>query len=91
MVYFVYILYSSKDQGLYVGCTRNLEQRLRIHNRGGVPSTKSRRPLKLIYTELFSSKVQAFQRERFLKSLWSAKLKRKILKNYLDKVNHTLS
>jgi putative endonuclease len=86
MPYFVYILFSCKDKKLYVGCTANVETRLTKHNSGSVPATKYRRPLKLVLTEKFDDKGQAFQRERFLKSLWSAREKKKILSEYLNKV-----
>ncbi|MBI2086961.1 MAG: GIY-YIG nuclease family protein [Candidatus Zambryskibacteria bacterium] len=82
MSYFVYILLSLKDKKLYVGCTTNLEKRLIRHNNGAVFATKSRRPLELIYSEKFESKTEAFNRERFLKSLWGARFKKKVLDKY---------
>ena len=82
-MYIVYILYSLKDYKLYVGCTSNLEQRLKRHNFGYVYSTANRRPLVLIYHERFINKAEAFNRERFLKSLWSVRLKKKLLREYL--------
>ncbi len=82
MPYFVYILLSSKDHKLYVGCTTNLEKRLVRHNNGAVQATKSRRPLSLIHSEKFEDKTEAFNRERFLKSLWGAREKKKILDKY---------
>ncbi len=88
MTYFVYILYSKKDGNLYVGCTSNLEARIKEHNSGKVTATKNRIPLVKIYSEKFEGKSEAFNRERFLKSLWSGRLKRKILKEYLDKISH---
>ena len=88
MIYFVYILYSCKDHKLYVGCTSNLENRLKEHNSRKVTATKNRVPLLIIYSEKFSNKADAFNRERFLKSLWSARLKKKILKEYLNKIDH---
>lgn len=84
MSYTVYILYSEKDERLYVGCTHDLEQRLIRHHSGRVRSTKHRRPLRLIHSESFPDKAIAFNRERFLKSLWGAREKRKILRRYLD-------
>lgn len=84
MSYFVYILYSLKDKRLYVGCTSNIDKRFQRHQRGEVDATKSRLPLELIYTERIESKAGAFNRERFLKSLWSAREKRKILKEYIQ-------
>lgn len=83
MKWFVYILFSEKDHRLYVGCTNDLEERLRRHNNGFVRATKFRRPLVLIHDEEFEDKGAAFQKERFLKSLWGARTKKKILQNYL--------
>lgn len=84
-MYFVYILYSEKDHGLYIGCTNDLEKRLARHNGGQVEATQYRQPLVCIHTESFISKSEAFNRERFLKTLWSARFKKKIKEQYLDK------
>ncbi|MEK7154392.1 MAG: GIY-YIG nuclease family protein [Patescibacteria group bacterium] len=83
MVYWVYILRSIKDKKLYVGCTNNLDSRLKRHSAGFVDATKHRRPLTLIHSEIFQDRIMAFNRERFLKSLWGAREKKKILKNFL--------
>ena len=82
MSYFVYILLSKKDNNLYVGCSHDVSERIIEHNSGKVLATKNRRPLVVIYTEEFKDKGKAFNRERYLKSLWSARFKRKILKEY---------
>lgn len=82
-MYFVYILYSERDKELYVGCTSNVEERIKRHTAGEVLATKSRRPLQCIYTESYISKAEAFDRERFLKTLWSARFKSKIKSEYL--------
>ena len=66
--YFVYVLFSLKDKKLYIGYTTNLELRLIEHNSGRATSTKNRRPLELIYYEVFINKVDAKSREVFLKS-----------------------
>ena len=86
--YFVYILLGLKDKRLYVGCTSNLENRLARHNSGGVPATRLRRPLVLLRSEEFKDKSEAYSRERFLKSLWSARFKNKLKQEYLNKVGH---
>lgn len=83
MTYTVYVLYSTKDKKLYVGCTSDIEKRVERHYKGLVPATKHRRPIVLIHTEAFREKEKAFVRERFLKSLWGAKEKRTLLKKYL--------
>lgn len=85
MFYCTYILYSLKDKRLYVGCTKDLEKRIQRHIAGYVLATKHRKPLVLIYKKQYSDKSEAFQRERFLKSLWGAREKKQILKKYLDR------
>ena len=49
--FYVYVLFSEKDNKRYTGYTTNLAQRLKSHNEGDVSSTKHRRPLHLIYFE----------------------------------------
>lgn len=83
-MYVVYILYSEKDGGLYVGCTSDIEKRLQRHSQGEVPATKNRRALVCIHTEEYISKSEAFNRERFLKTLWSARFKNKVKEKYLQ-------
>jgi len=83
--YSVYILLSKKDEKLYVGCTSNLKARIERHNSGYVPATKHRRPLLVVHTENFKDRSDAFNRERFLKSLYGAREKKNILKRYLAK------
>jgi len=84
MSYTVYILYSDKDKKLYVGCTSDITDRKKRHDTGQVEATKNRRPLHLIHTELFEDKTKAFNRERFLKSLWGSREKEKIKKKFLN-------
>ncbi|MFH1012839.1 MAG: GIY-YIG nuclease family protein [Candidatus Peregrinibacteria bacterium] len=68
-MYCVYILKSEKDDRLYIGQTKNLEDRLKRHNQGRVESTRKRRPLKLVYKETFENRAEAMRREVYLKSL----------------------
>jgi putative endonuclease len=84
MPYTVYLLYSKKDRKLYVGCTSNLEARIERHKKGYILATKYRRPLVLIHSEIFEDKATAFNRERFFKSLWGAREKKRLLKKYLE-------
>jgi putative endonuclease len=83
-MYTIYILLSLKDKNLYVGCTTGIEKRLSRHNSGAVTSTKERRPLVLLYAKVYPSKEEAFQRERFLKTLWSSRFKSKLKKQYFE-------
>lgn len=84
MPYAVYILYSYKDGNLYTGCTSDIDKRLKRHKNGHVQATAHRRPLTLIHTESFESKADAFERERFLKSLWGARKKQEIKDQFLN-------
>ncbi len=65
---FTYVLRSDVDGEWYTGSTRDLRARLRQHAQGRVRSTASRRSLRLIYYEACVSSVDAFRRERFLKT-----------------------
>ena len=58
---------SQKDGKLYIGFTPDLKRRIERHNRGFVLSTKNRRPLKLVYYEVYISLTDAKKRERFIK------------------------
>jgi len=66
---YVYILESLKDNKHYIGCSRNIVQRLHYHNSGRVKSTKHRVPLKLIYKEKLPDYQSARKRERELKKM----------------------
>ncbi len=68
MNFTVYILYSSISQKHYNGFTSNFEQRLLSHNYLGNDWTKNHRPWELIYRKLFSSKSDAMNYEKWLKT-----------------------
>ena len=81
----MYFLYSKKKKNIYVGCTKNLKIRLKEHQDGLVESTKSRRPFVLIYREKYNNLSTARRREKYLKSLYGYRERRRILKEYLEK------
>ena len=66
VMWFVYLIRCA-DNSIYVGCTSNLEERLRRHTSGGVPSTKDRIPINLITYIVFTDKYKAFKFEKYLK------------------------
>jgi putative endonuclease len=66
--FYIYILYSYKDHGLYIGYTTDLKKRLITHTSGKVFSTRDRRPLKLIHYEYFVNEKDAKAREEYLES-----------------------
>ncbi len=58
------------DGTLYCGWTNCLEARVKAHNDGkGAKYTKSRRPVKLVYYEVFETKGEAMSREASIKNL----------------------
>lgn len=78
-MYSVYVLKSLKDGRTYVGCSKDLENRIKEHNSGEVKSTKSRIPFVLWYKEDFENKYEAFAREQHFKTAWGRRQLRKIL------------
>jgi putative endonuclease len=83
-MYYVYVLQSEKDQGLYIGFTADLPKRLSSHNAGESRPTISRRPFKLIYYEAYLIEDDALGRERFLKSGSGRSFLGKQLHKYFD-------
>lgn len=70
---YVYLLKSNKDGSKYIGCTGDLKNRLVENNSGKVASTRSKKPLKLVYYEAFLNKYDAFYREMELKHNFAKK------------------
>ena len=72
--YFVYILLCS-DNSYYTGVTNNLERRIYEHENGLDPSsyTFKRRPLKLVFHEMFYDINQAIAFEKQIKGWRRAK------------------
>lgn len=83
MWYYIYVLLSLKDNKFYTGYTKNLKSRFEQHSNGFVKSTRDRRPLKLVYSEVCCSKKDATQREKYLKTYHGKQFLRKRLKSYL--------
>ncbi len=69
MSFYVYILQCT-DGSFYTGYTNNLEERTRQHHNGkGAKYTKSHKPQKIAYVELFGTRSAAMKRERAIKKL----------------------
>lgn len=86
--FYVYILFSLKDNKLYIGFTSDLKKRFIEHKQGEVVATKNRRPLLLIYYEYFTDMEDAKSRERFLKSGFGRNQLKKELQNTLGKLDY---
>ena len=80
-MFHIYIL-ECADRSLYVGCTNNLERRVKQHNdsKSGAHYTKIRRPVKLLYSESFLTLREARHREREVKG-WRREKKLNLIKN----------
>lgn len=66
--HFVYIVRCS-DNSLYTGYTNNIEARINKHNAGkGAKYTKIRRPVVLVYQEMYETKSEALRREYEIKT-----------------------
>lgn len=66
---YTYIL-QCKDGSLYTGWTNNLKKRIEDHNAGkGARYTKARRPVRVVYYEIFKTKEEAMKREYTIKKL----------------------
>ncbi|MDD2807482.1 MAG: GIY-YIG nuclease family protein [Patescibacteria group bacterium] len=81
MNYFVYII-KNQQGAIYIGQTKNIFVRLKVHNSNEVFSTKNQGPWKLIYFEEFTSRSDAMAREKQLKSFKGGNA----LKKLIDKV-----
>lgn len=85
--YYVYILRSEKDGKNYSGYTKNLKLRFEQHQNGEVPSTKYRRPLKLIYFEACLIQEDALKREKYFKTHYGKMYLKKRLANWQKSSN----
>jgi putative endonuclease len=67
-MYYVYVLQSESDTGLYIGYSSDLRRRLAQHRAGESFATAFRGPWRLIYYEAYLEEADTRGREEFLKS-----------------------
>ena len=67
-MFYVYVLQSESDDGLYIGFSKDLRQRLKQHQQGKSFATSYRGPWRLIYYEAYLDEEDALGRERYLKN-----------------------
>ena len=73
MTVFVYII-ECADRTLYTGWTTNLQRRIDAHNAGkGAKYTRSRTPVRLVYSETLPDRAAALRRELAIKRMGRAK------------------
>lgn len=67
IMFYVYIIQSSKTKKFYVGATSDLGNRLAAHNAGSTRSTKNGRPWTLVHSEELETKKEVLSRESQIK------------------------
>jgi len=71
--FYVYILQSLKDFSFYVGQCDDLDRRMSKHFDGMSKYTSGKRPLRLVYFEVYESRTAALKREKEIKNKKSKK------------------
>ena len=83
--YFVYILKCS-DGSYYTGVTSDLEKRINQHNSGLIKGyTSSRLPVRLVYSNRFTSIEDAIRAEKQIKG-WSRAKKQALINREFDRL-----
>ncbi len=79
-MYYVYIV-ECADKTLYTGVTTELERRVEEHNssKKGAKYTRIRRPVKLVYSEIYPDRSSASKREYVIKKKMSRTQKLKLM------------
>ncbi|HLE48608.1 MAG TPA: GIY-YIG nuclease family protein [Patescibacteria group bacterium] len=78
-----------RDNTFYTGLTTNLNRRVQQHTLGVFLNyTKSRRPIKLVYFEIFNDKHVAALREKQIKN-YSQKKKGLLISMFTSKIQST--
>jgi len=84
LFYYTYILQSKKNNSLYIGYTSDLRKRIKEHNSGENLATKPFIPYRLIFYEAFPDRIDAKNREIYLKSGYGRKTIQTLLKKFLE-------
>jgi putative endonuclease len=87
MSFWTYMLHCNGGS-YYVGHTDNLERRTAQHETGQIPGfAKDHMPVKLVWSEIFSSREQALAMERRIKG-WSRAKKMALIRSDWDEISH---
>ncbi|KKQ37553.1 MAG: excinuclease ABC subunit C [Candidatus Levybacteria bacterium RIFCSPLOWO2_12_FULL_37_14] len=85
-MFYVYVLKGRSRSYFYTGCTNDLKKRFAEHNGKMVRSTIPYVPFDIIYYEACLNGVDAYRREKYLKTRLGKSYLRKRLKNWEDKL-----
>jgi len=78
-MFYLYILYSASRDKYYVGSTSNLAERLKAHNSNHRGFTGRTGDWEIVYTENYSTREEAYARERAVKKWKSRRLIEKLI------------
>jgi putative endonuclease len=84
---YLYVLQSKKNGELYTGCTKDIKNRLILHNAKKVTSTKKSAPFALIYYEAYINSKDAYNREKYMKTQYGRNYIKKVLSNFFISKN----
>lgn len=85
-MFYAYVLKSNSRNFLYTGCTNDLRKRFKEHNEKKVRSTIPYTPFDIIYYEACLNEIDAYKREKYLKTRLGKNYLRKRLKNWKDEL-----
>ncbi|OGG25770.1 hypothetical protein A2960_05035 [Candidatus Gottesmanbacteria bacterium RIFCSPLOWO2_01_FULL_39_12b] len=88
MFFYAYILRSLKNSSLYIGYTSDLKKRFKEHNSGKNSATKPFIPYKLIFYEAFLNRIDAKNREKYLKSGYGRRTIKTLLNRFLENTSN---
>ena len=78
-MYYLYILFSCGRNRYYIGHSNNLEERITKHNTNHKGFTGKTGDWKIVYTEKYQTKTEAYARERQIKKWKSRKAIKKLI------------
>jgi putative endonuclease len=81
-MYYIYVIQSESQNWRYVGMTNDIRRRFHEHNSGFVRATRNKMPFKLVYLEKISTRIEARNREKWLKSGYG----REYIKNQIGNI-----
>ena len=82
-MYYVYALWSQKDQKFYIGYTKDLKRRMVEHRSGGCHTTYRLREPELIFYEAYRCNSDGKRREKYFKTSKGKKTLRLMLRDTL--------
>ena len=80
--FYVYILQSLMDLSYYIGQCDDLDKRMSKHFDGMSKYTASKRPLRLVYFEIYTTRNESINREKQIKKMKSRKYIELLIDNW---------